>query len=312
MREGRLETGQTIFPNTPSEPMRLAVLLVLLLPMLAACRAPETEGVELRPDTLAVAPRLSADTTALREILDDVPSAFVVVDTSHRDTVAFGDISVRTLPASTYKIPHSLLAFTLGRDTTTAFVYDAARDPKQDWWPDDWAQDQTLATAFRRSVVWVYQDLARQIGRDTAQAWLDSLHYGNRTIGPAVDRYWLDGSLQISPLEQVSFLTRLFARQLPATPAQHDALVRLMRLRTGKDWVIYGKTGTSGPTGPDSTEVVAWLVGGVRVGATDDSTGFVYPFALRIRSRADAETWSRTERLDRVERLLRVAGLIGD
>ncbi|MBE2186632.1 MAG: class D beta-lactamase [Rhodothermales bacterium] len=287
--------------------MRLAVLAVLLLPAFAACRAPDTEGVEALPDTLAVAPRLSADTTALREILDGIPGAFAVVDTSRRDTLALGDVHARTLPASTYKIPHTLLALTLGRDTTTTFVYDAARDPKQDWWPGDWAENQTLATAFRRSVVWAYQDLARQIGRDTAQAWLDSLAYGNRTIGPKVDTYWLDGSLQISPLEQVGFVSRLFARQLPATPAQHDALIRLMRLRAGKDWVIYGKTGTSGP---DSVAAVAWLVGALRVGASDDSTGFVYPFVLRIRPRTDAEAWSRTERLDRVERLLRTAGLI--
>lgn len=290
--------------------MRLAVLLVLLLPALAACRAPETEGVEARPDTLAVAPRLTSDTTALREVLGGVPGAFVVVDTSRRDTLAFGDATVRSTPASTYKIPHTLLALTLGRDTTAAFAYDAARDPKRDWWPDDWAQDQTLATALRRSAVWAYQDLARQIGRDTAQAWLDSLGYGNRTIGPKVDAYWLDESLQISPLEQVGFLSRLFARQLPATPSQHDALIRLMRLRTGKDWVIYGKTGTSAMS--DSVEAVAWLVGALRVGSTDDSTGFVYPFALRIRPRTDAEAWSRTERLDRVERLLRTAGLIED
>lgn len=282
-------------------------VLVALLP-LGGCRRPAVEPVEARADTLAVAPRLASDTTALREVLSGVPAAFVVVDTARHDTVRFGDVAVRSLPASTYKIPHTLLALTLGRDTTTAFRYDAARDPKQPWWPDDWAEDQTLATAFRRSAVWVYQDLARQLGRDTAQAWLGALGYGNQTIGPRGDAYWLDGSLAVSPLEQVNLVRRLFAGTLPATPEQQQALVRLMRLREGPNWVIYGKTGTSSMT--DSVEAVSWLVGAARVGSVADSGGFVYPFALRIRPRTDAEAWGRAERLDRVEALLRAAGVL--
>ena len=296
-------------PALPVMRAVLPVVLLLALMALGACR-PSSEPVEAPADTLAVAPLLDADLGKIAAVFDSVPGAFVVVDTSREDTLFYGDVHVRSLPASTYKIPHTLLALTLGRDTSAAFAYDAGRDPQQPWWPDDWAEDQTLASAFRRSAVWAYQDLARQIGRDTAQAWLDSLAYGNHTLGPNVDRYWLDGSLQISPAEQVRFLDRLFAHELPATPSQHDALIRLMRLRTGPDWTIYGKTGTSGP---EVNERVSWLVGAVRVGTTADTGGFVYPFALRIRPREsrDADLWSREERLARVERLLRAAGGIG-
>lgn len=281
--------------------------LVFAAAALGGCRTAERERVEARADTLAVAPRLRSDTAEAFRAFDGVPGAFVVVDTARADTFALGDTRVRSLPASTYKIPHTLLALTLGRDTSATFAYDAARDPKQAWWPDDWAQDQTLASAFRHSAVWAYQDLARQIGRDTAQAWLDSLAYGNATIGLAVDRYWLDGSLRVSPREQVTFVEDLFAHRLPATAAQHDAVVRLMRLRTGADWVLYGKTGTSGP---EANERVSWLVGAARVGSVADSGGFVYPFALRIRPRSDAEAWTREQRLDRAERLLRAAGVL--
>ena len=239
--------------------------------------------------------------------MGDVPTAFVVIDPTRGDTLRLGDVAVRSSPASTYKIPHTLLALDRGRDTTARIPYDARRAPRQAGWPADWTQDQTLATAFRRSAVWAYQDLARSLGRPAAQAWLDTLGYGNRTIGAALDRYWLDGSLTISPLEQAAFVHRLATGRLPAEAAHQQAMMRLMRLDAGPDWVVYGKTGT---TGLDSADPVEWLVGVVRVGAAADSGGHFVPYAFRQRPRSAAEALGRPERLVRVEALLRAAGVL--
>jgi len=239
----------------------------------------------------------------LDSIFAGVAGAFVVLDPARHDTLRHGDTRARTLPASTYKIPHTLLALEAGvaPDTSLRIPYDAARDPSAAWWPADWAQEQTLGTAFRRSAVWYYQELARRIGPVQAQTWLDTLGYGNRRIGPTLDRYWLDNSLQISPEEQVAFLDRLFAHRLPASATYQDAVIALMRLDAGPDWTLYGKTGTG--DGADG-KPVAWLVGAARRGAA------VYPYALRIRPASDAQSWDRPERRARVRRMLRAVGVL--
>ena len=62
------------------------------------------------------------------------------------------------LPASTFKIPNSLIALDLGivKDEHQVFKWDGQiRDI------DNWNRDQTLITAMKYSVVPVYQEFAR-------------------------------------------------------------------------------------------------------------------------------------------------------
>lgn len=285
--------------------LRLCLALLLLAPLTACQRtpAPAPPGPQAAAvDSVAAAPTLRHD-APLDSVFAGVPGAFIVLDAARHDTLRYGDTEGRTLPASTYKIPHTLLALESGiaPDTNLAIAYDRRRDPRQRTWPAGWAQDQTLGTAFRRSVVWYYQELARRIGRDPAQHWLDTLGYGSKTMGPEVDRYWLDNSLQISPEEQVALLDRLFQHRLPASEAHQDVVITFMKLDAGPDWTVYGKTGT----GDDEAGApVQWLVGAAQRGAA------VYPYALRVRPGAGKAGWDRPERLARVERLLRAAGVL--
>ena len=57
--------------------------------------------------------------------------------------------------------------------------------------------------AFRASAVPYYQEVARRIGKDTMQFWLDSLSYGTKKITTAIDTFWLDNSLKITPDEEL-------------------------------------------------------------------------------------------------------------
>ena len=57
------------------------------------------------------------------------------------------------------------------------------------------------------------------------QAFLDTVGYGNKTMGGPIDRCWLDGGLRITPRQQVQFLVRLFKNDLPFSP-RTMALVR--------------------------------------------------------------------------------------
>ena len=69
--------------------------------------------------------------------------------------------SIEYSPASTFKIPNSLIALGLG-------VVDS-RESLFEWDGEDkgrsqWNQDQTLESAFKVSCVWCYQEIARDVG----------------------------------------------------------------------------------------------------------------------------------------------------
>jgi beta-lactamase class D len=71
--------------------------------------------------------------------------------------------------------------------------------------------------AFPNSTVWFYQDTARKTGKRRMQKYLNRAHYGNARIGTTIDQFWLNGTLQISAIEQVEFLN---AGRCPSVPAR--------------------------------------------------------------------------------------------
>src|SRR5262249_39291052 len=90
-------------------------------------------------------------------------------------------------------------------------AWDGTRYPHQ----PKWNQDHTVSSALRPSVVWFFQRIAPRIGSDRMHQWLTLMHYGNARTDGDITMYWLDGTLRISPEEQVNFLTRFYAEELP-------------------------------------------------------------------------------------------------
>jgi hypothetical protein len=87
------------------------------------------------------------------------------------------------LPASTFKIVNSLIGIETGRISNEDMVIKW--DGKTRFFgPGDtafaWNKDLTMKEAFKVSAVPYYQEVARRIGRDTMQKWLDTLGYGRR------------------------------------------------------------------------------------------------------------------------------------
>lgn len=146
----------------------------------------------------------------------------------------------RFAPASTFKVPNALIGLELGALSGPA---DRKTWDGQTRWVAAWNRDHTLATAIRDSVVWYFQELARQVGRADMQRMLDALDYGNRRIGGAVDAFWLDNSLRISPAEQVRFWHRLHAGTLPAGAATRADVLAMTELARDRAGVFRGKTG---------------------------------------------------------------------
>jgi beta-lactamase class D len=202
--------------------------------------------------------------------------------------VGSSECSRRTLPASTFKIPHALVALQTRVVTEkTVIKWDGAtRD-----YPA-WDRDQTLESAIRTSAVWVFQRFAASIGRGRELESLRAFRYGSATFEHDVTNFWLNGDLQISPIEQVAFLRRMFSYDLPVDRVHIDTVKADLTMPRGKfvnaagvhdfalrwpaDTVVRVKSGNGTVNG----ERVSWLVGAL------ESGGRQYVFASRARSAA--------------------------
>lgn len=112
----------------------------------------------------------------------------------------------RFLPASTFKIPNTLIALQQGvvKDENEIIKWDG-----KDKGLKEWNEDQTLKTAFPVSCVWFYQELAKKIGLENYSEYLNKMNYGNKKTGTSVDTFWLEGDIRISAKEQVEFLKEI-------------------------------------------------------------------------------------------------------
>ncbi len=200
-------------------------------------------------------------------------------------------------PASTFKIPHALIALETGvvADTDKEVIrWDGVvRDI------EEWNRDHTLRTAMQYSVVPVFQQIANRIGAERMKQYVDAFEYGNRDIGGALDRFWLDGNLRISALEQIEFLKRFYNGDLPVSKRSLTLVKDIVPVEKTEDAVIRFKTGT---VGKDGKAVFGWLVGYAERG---EAVSF---FAMNIDIHGAPHL---AQRLAMTRALLKRAGAIG-
>lgn len=178
----------------------------------------------------------------------------------------------RLPPASTFKVPHALIALETGvvKGVDEVRKWDGTRHDIEMW-----NQDQTLDTAMRRSALWFFQGTAKGIGRTRMEEWLKRFGYGTADASGDITRFWVGGPLRVSADEQLAFLARLYRDELPVRPEVAEAVkgtlvqgpdtVASIRdgLNMGGPWkdgaVLSAKTGTL----PQKDGQVSWLVGHV-------------------------------------------------
>ncbi|MCB9600247.1 MAG: class D beta-lactamase [Sandaracinus sp.] len=170
--------------------------------------------------------------------------------------VCVGDCETRRPAASTFKIPHALLALELG--VLSGPDHELAWDGV-DRGLEVWNHDHTLRTAIRDSAVWYFRRLAPFVGRERMQAGLERFEFGNAEIGEQLDAFWLNGSLRISPREQVAFWHRLHEDAFGVRPEARAALLEMTELARDAHGVLRGKTGWYRMD--DAPENVGWFVG---------------------------------------------------
>ncbi len=254
-----------------------------------------------------------ADTTqATAEVVDlerffpDMEGAFVLLEgQSGRMRVHNPERAARQFtPASTFKIPNTLIALETGVASGPDFslTRDSALAPSRPWWPRSWFQAQTLRSALRNSVVWYYQELARRIGPERMQRYVDQFGYGNGDLSGGIDRFWLESTLAISPYEQVGFLRRLYAGELGLSERSTEIVKELLVLEESPAYRLSGKTGTANST---PTRELGWLVGYVEKGEA------VCFYALNMEGEQVWEEWPPSKRTELARAILQEMGVIG-
>jgi beta-lactamase class D len=225
--------------------------------------------------TIAIAPRAFANVAPQRsEIRDDLAKRFIDAGTvgtfvgyktdDYLIVASDKDRSGQAFqPASTFKIPNSLIALETG----------VVADPDKDVFKWDgvkrgieaWNQDHTLRSAIAASAVPVYQEIARRIGAERMQKYVDLFEYGNRNIGGGIDQFWLTGEMRIDPIQQIDFVDRLRRGALPISKRSQDLVRDILPVTTAGDATIRAKSGLLGAElGKPS---LGWLVGWAEKGA---------------------------------------------
>lgn len=178
------------------------------------------------------------------------------------------------LPASTFKIVNSLIGLQTGIISNTRMVikWDGTnRMP-------EWNKDLTMAEAFKVSAVPYYQEVARRVGKDTMQSWLDSLHYGTTKIKTRIDTFWLDNSLKITPDEELGLVKRLYFHQLPFFANYQDTVKKIMLFEDTPAYRLSYKTGWGQR---ENGNQLGWMVGWI------EENNHPYFFVLNIESKAE-------------------------
>ena len=245
---------------------RLIVLFVLLVPLSSLPARSYREAPQLE--------KFFRD--------NGVHGTFALLDSATNTVIVWNEARARERfpPASTFKIANSLLGLDAGAVKSVDEVLPYGGKPQR---LKAWERDMNLRDAIKASNVPVYQELARRIGLERMRAGVKKLGYGNMEIGNVVDRFWLDGPLAISAVEQTEFLGRLVAGKLPVSAEATCAVKEITLLEKTATYELHGKTGWHF----DTKQQIGWWVGWV------EREGRVFPFALNIDMTGDADAAKR-------------------
>ena len=135
--------------------------------------------------------------------------------------------------------------------------YDSDKYPRQEWWPEIWPKQHDLRSAFQKSVVWYYQELAAAMESEQIRTRLEQWQYGNARVAGGKTEYWLGRDLAISAHEQVIFLERFHKKRLGIRKGTTDLLKEVAFVEEKSGQRLYAKTGT----GEQGDKWVGWYVG---------------------------------------------------
>ena len=190
---------------------------------------------------------------------------------------------LRVAPNSTYKIYDALFGLEEGVITpdNSFITWNGETYPFESW-----NADQTLQSAMDSSVNWYFQAMDEQLGFSNVYSYIQEIGYGNENMSGDFSTYWMESSLEISPLEQVELLTKPQNNSFGFTPENINAVKDSIYISSSDTGTFYGKTGTGRVNGQD---VNGWFIGYIE---TADNTYF---FATNIGADSNATGGNATE-----------------
>ena len=205
------------------------------------------------------------------------------------------------LPASTFKIVNSLIGLQTGVISSDSMVikWDGVQRRIADW-----NKDLSMYEAFRVSAVPYYQEVARRIGKNNMEYWLDTVNYGAGpkdtafVIKTAIDTFWLDNTLKITPDEELGLVKMLYFNQLPFFKTYQEKVKKAMLFENETTYRLSYKTGWGKN---ENGSHLAWIVGWV------EENNHPYFFVLNFESR-DANANIPTIRMKILKGILRQLG----
>ena len=184
----------------------------------------------------------------IKKAFNRTEGCFIMITRSTGNMICFNPQGCleKLPPFSTFKIWNTLIGFETG-------LLEKADDPFYKWdgetrFIPEWNKDLTLREAFTVSCVPAFQELARQIGEEKMQFWINKLNYGDHDISLGIDRFWIpkpgEKSILISPLQQAELILTLASGNLPISKQSEELLETLMLVREDEEFSLYGKTGS--------------------------------------------------------------------
>lgn len=239
--------------------------------------------VDISEPTIKSSEVVSNDTNFLEEDLSTYfigyEGCIVLFDKSKNEYAIYNEQKSRNQvpPNSSFKIVNSLIGLETKvlEDENTTLKWDGKEYPVESW-----NKDHTLKSAISNSVVWYYQNLASQVGEEKMQDYVNKVNYGNKDISGGITDFWLQSSLQISPLEQVDLLREFYDYQLPFSKRNIDIVKKMIVLSEDHGAILSGKTGSG--SNPDSG-TNGWFIGYV------EKDNHVYIFATHIQDNASSD-----------------------
>ena len=191
--------------------------------------------------------------------------------------------TLRVAPNSTYKIYDALFGLEEGIITpeNSFIAWNGETYPFEAW-----NADQTLQSAMNSSVNWYFESVDEQLGAANISNYIEEIGYGNENISGDFSTYWMESSLEISPVEQVELLIKLQNNSFDFSHENINAVKDAICLSSSDVGTFYGKTGTGRVDGQD---VNGWFIGYIE---TVDNTYF---FTTNIGADSNATGGNATE-----------------
>lgn len=196
----------------------------------------------------------------------------MVMEPSTRTALVWhGSCAARHTPASTFELPLAIMGFDSG-------FLKSSVEPSLQSQPGDLDSEGAASREptnpqrwMRLSSVWYSQKVAAAVGDARLRQYAKDFKLGNADLSGDRSPFgsahpaWVDSSLQISPLEQVEFISRSLTGELPASKQSVEHTRQLLESQTVAGWTLRGKTGSAFPRNaagrPDSARGLGWYIG---------------------------------------------------